>query len=210
MNLPVVFAMDRAGIVGNDGETHQGAFDINFLRFIPNMILFAPRDNETLENSLEFAYTLSSPCAIRYPRGSFKELDFKATNFELGKAELLKDGNSNKLFIGYGNGVSKAIDVEKLHEEDIAILDLRFIKPIDKNILKTLSDKYDSWYVFSDSQKQGGVASAIMEALSELEITNINIKSFEYEDSFIEHGDTTKVEESLGLLAKQLVLLVDK
>ena len=74
MNLPVVFAMDRAGIVGNDGETHQGAFDISFLRFIPNMVLFAPRDNETLENSLEFAYTLSSPCAIRYPRGSFKEL----------------------------------------------------------------------------------------------------------------------------------------
>ncbi len=205
MNLPVVFAMDRAGIVGNDGETHQGAFDISFLRFIPNMILFAPRDNETLELSLEFAYALNSPCAIRYPRGSFKDLEYKASKFELGKAELLKNGTSNKLFIGYGSGVSKAIEVEQLHSEDIAILDLRFIKPIDKNILKDLSKKYDSWYVFSDSQKQSGVASAILEALNEENIKNISLKSFEFEDNFIEHGDTKLVEDSLGLLPKQLV-----
>jgi len=205
MNLPVVFAMDRAGIVGNDGETHQGAFDINFLRFIPNMVLFAPRDNKTLEFSLEFAYNLHSPCGIRYPRGSFKELDYQASDFELGKAELLKEGTSKKLFIGYGTGVSKAIEVEKLHSEDIAIVDLRFVKPIDKDSLQKLSEKYNSWYIFSDSQKQGGVASAIMEALSELNITNINIVSFEYEDYFIEHGDTKVVEESLGLLPEQLV-----
>jgi 1-deoxy-D-xylulose-5-phosphate synthase len=205
MNLPVVFAMDRAGIVGNDGETHQGAFDISFLRFIPNMILFAPRDNKTLETSLEFAYTLNSPCAIRYPRGSFKELNYESTNFELGKAELLKDGNSNKLFIGYGAGVSKAIEVEALHNDDIAILDLRFVKPIDKDVLKELSNKYNSWYIFSDSQKQGGVASAIMEALAELKINNIDIISFEYEDFFIEHGETSAVEKSLELHATQIV-----
>ncbi|RXI28426.1 1-deoxy-D-xylulose-5-phosphate synthase [Aliarcobacter trophiarum] len=210
MNLPVVFAMDRAGIVGNDGETHQGVFDINFLRFIPNMILFAPRDNFTLEFALEFAYTLSSPCAIRYPRGSFKELEYKANEFSLGKAELLKEGTSNKLFIGYGAGVSKAIEVEKLHNEDIAILDLRFVKPLDSDTLINLSKKYNSWYVFSDSIKQGGVASAILELLSEKNITNIYLKSFEYEDSFIDHGDTVQVEELLQLLPSQLVKLIDK
>lgn len=210
MNLPVVFAMDRAGIVGNDGETHQGAFDISFLRFIPNMILFAPRDNETLQKALEFAYTLTSPCAIRYPRGAFKNLEYEASDFELGKSQLLKDGSSNKLFIAYGTGVAKAIETQKLHKEDIAILDLRFIKPIDKECLEKLSRKYDSWYVFSDSQKQGGVASAIMEALSELNITNISIKSFEYEDNFIEHGDTKLVEKKLGILPEQLVKLVTK
>lgn len=208
MNLPVIFAMDRAGIVGNDGETHQGAFDISFLRFIPNMVLFAPRDNETLEYSLEFAYTLNSPCAIRYPRGAFSKLDFKASKFELGKSELLKNGSSNKLFIGYGSGVAKAIEVEKLHKEDIAILDLRFIKPLDIDTLVHLSKKYDSWYIFSDSCKQGGVLSAILEALSEKNITNISLKSFEYEDSFIEHGDTKRVEESLQLLPTQLVNLI--
>eukprot|EP01022_Parablepharisma_sp_SALTPOND_P017675 TRINITY_DN28718_c0_g2_i1.p2 TRINITY_DN28718_c0_g2~~TRINITY_DN28718_c0_g2_i1.p2 ORF type:complete len:333 (-),score=32.98 TRINITY_DN28718_c0_g2_i1:19-870(-) len=108
MNLPVVFAIDRAGIVGNDGETHQGAFDISFLRFIPNMILCAPRDNETLNYSLEFAYEATSPCAIRYPRGAFGKVDFPSSKFELGKAQLLKEGTSNKLFIGYGAGVSRA------------------------------------------------------------------------------------------------------
>ncbi|WP_418186267.1 1-deoxy-D-xylulose-5-phosphate synthase [Aliarcobacter vitoriensis] len=210
MALPVVFTMDRAGIVGNDGETHQGAFDINFLRFIPNMILFAPRDNETLELALDFAYTLDKPCAIRYPRGSFKELEYQASPFELGKAELLKSGTSNKLFVAYGNGVSKAIDVEKLHNEDIAILDLRFVKPLDIDTLINLSTKYNSWYIFSDSQKQAGVASAILEILNQENIKNISIKSFEYEDSFIEHGDTNKVEESLGLLPSQLVKQVIK
>ncbi|MDY0051126.1 MAG: 1-deoxy-D-xylulose-5-phosphate synthase [Aliarcobacter sp.] len=208
MNLPVVFAMDRAGIVGNDGETHQGAFDISYLRFIPNMILFAPRDNKSLEQGLEFAYTLTSPSAIRYPRGAFKELEFASTPFTLGKAELLKDGNSKKLFIGYGAGVSRAIDTANLHKDDIAILDLRFVKPIDKDILVELSKKYDEWYVFSDSQKQGGVASAILEILNDEKIHNVQITTFEYVDSFINHGDTKQVEESLGLLPEQLVLKV--
>lgn len=205
MNLPVVFAMDRAGLVGNDGETHQGAFDISFLRFIPNMILFAPRDNKTLELGLEFAYTLTSPSAIRYPRGAFQELTYTSTQFELGKAELLKEGNSKKLFIGYGAGVSRAIETEALHEEDIAILDLRFVKPIDVDTLVELSSKYDNWYIFSDSQKQGGVLSAILEVLNEKRIHNVELTSFEYDDTFIEHGDTKQVEESLGLLPHQLI-----
>ncbi|RXJ91225.1 1-deoxy-D-xylulose-5-phosphate synthase [Arcobacter sp. CECT 8983] len=204
MNLPVVFAIDRAGIVGNDGETHQGAFDISYLRFIPNMILCAPRDNETLGYSLEFAYEAKGPCAIRYPRGAFGEVDFASSKFELGKAELLKEGASNKLFIGYGAGVSRACQTEKLHEEDIAILDLRFVKPLDETLLKELSSKYDDWYVFSDSQKQGGVASAILEFANKEKLC-VNITSFEYEDEFIQHGDTKVVEEGLGLHPSQLV-----
>lgn len=204
MNLPVVFAIDRAGTVGNDGETHQGAFDISYLRFIPNMILFAPRDNATLENALEFSYKLTSPCAIRYPRGAFDELDFPLVPFELGKAQVLKEGTSNKLFIGYGAGVGRAVNTEKLHNEDIAILDLRFVKPLDKDTLKDLAKKYDDWYIFSDSQKQGGVGSAILEFLNEDKVC-VKLTSFEYEDDFIDHGDTKKVEESLGLLPEQLV-----
>lgn len=205
MNLPVVFAMDRAGIVGNDGETHQGAFDISFLRFIPNMVLFAPRDNETLEESLEFAYNLNNPCAIRYPRGAFKKLNYGPTPFLLGKAEILKTGISNKLFIGYGAGVSRAIDTEALHNEDITVVDLRFVKPLDKNLLLELSKKYNDWYIFSDSQKQSGVGSAILEFLNDEKIHNIQLTSFEYNDKFIEHGDTKLVEQSLGLLPEQLV-----
>jgi 1-deoxy-D-xylulose-5-phosphate synthase len=204
MNLPVVFAIDRAGIVGNDGETHQGAFDISYLRFIPNMILCAPRDNETLKYALDFAYGAQGPCAIRYPRGAFGELEFKSTPFELGRAELLKEGSSNKLFIAYGAGVTRAYETEKLHEEDIAILDLRFVKPLDEETLRELSKKYSKWYVFSDSQKQGGVGSAILEFLNKEKLF-VDVTSFEYEDDFIPHGDTKKVEESLFLNPSQLV-----
>lgn len=204
MNLPVVFAIDRAGIVGNDGETHQGAFDISFLRFIPNMILCAPRDNETLNYSLEFAYEATSPCAIRYPRGAFGEVDFPSSKFELGKAELLKEGTSKKLFIGYGAGVSRACTTQKLHEEDLAILDLRFVKPLDETLLKELASKYDDWYVFSDSQKQGGVGSAILEFANKENLC-VKITSFEYDDEFIQHGDTKLVEEGLDLFPEQLV-----
>ncbi|MFK2822907.1 1-deoxy-D-xylulose-5-phosphate synthase [Arcobacter sp. YIC-80] len=204
MGLPVVFAIDRAGIVGNDGETHQGAFDISYLRFIPNMVLFAPRDNETLHQAIDFAYILDKPCAIRYPRGAFIETNYKSEGFKLGKAELLKDGSSKKLFIGYGAAVGRACKTEALHEEDIAVLDLRFVKPLDKETLKDLACKYDDWYVFSDSQKQGGVGSAILEFLNEEKIC-VKLTSFEYEDDFIEHGDTKKIEESIGLLPEQLV-----
>jgi 1-deoxy-D-xylulose-5-phosphate synthase len=205
MNLPVVFAIDRAGIVGNDGETHQGAFDISFLRFIPNMVLLAPRDNQTLHYALQYAYTLNAPCAIRYPRGSFETLAYEPKEFETGKAELLKQGNSSKLFIGYGHGVLKAIQTAHLHEEDVGILDLRFVKPLDTKLLKQLAKQYSAWYVFSDSQKQGGVASAILEFLNTENIQNIQVTSFEYEDEFIQHGETKDIEASLELLCEQIV-----
>jgi len=206
--LPVVFAIDRAGIVGNDGETHQGTFDISYLRFLPNMILFAPRDDKTLIDGLSFAYTLTKPCAIRYPRGSFIPVDFPFVPFELGKAQILKEGKSSKLFIGYGAGVGRACETAKLHEEDVAIVDLRFVKPLDAKCLKDLASRYDNWYVFSDSQKQGGVGSAILEFLNDENIFNVKLTSFEYKDVFIDHGDTKIVEESLGLLPSQLVKLI--
>ncbi len=204
MSLPVVFAIDRAGTVGADGETHQGAFDISYLRYIPNMIVMAPRDEKTLIDAVHFSYTLDKPCALRYPRGSFENLDFPNEPYILGQAQLLKSGTSKKLFIGYGAGVRRACETQELHEEDIAILDLRFVKPLDKEMLKNLSLKYNDWYVFSDSQKQGGVASAILECINEENI-QAKVRSFEYEDHFIEHGNTPEVEEGLGLLPSQLV-----
>ena len=205
MDLPVVFAIDRAGIVGNDGETHHGVFDISFLRFIPNMILFAPRDEKTLEYAIEFSYELTSPCAIRYPRGAYKELEYDSTRFELGRSELLYKGSSDKLFIGYGSGVAKAISTAGLHEDDISILDLRFVKPLDKQSLRELSGSYKKWYVFSDSQAEGGVASAIGEFLNEERLNHIELVTFEYQDEYIQHGDTKDIEESLGLLPSQIV-----
>ncbi len=208
MNLPVAFAIDRAGIVGEDGETHQGAFDIGFLRIIPNLTLFAPRDNTTLELAVEFAATFPTPCAFRYPRGSMMLEDgrYEASRFELGKAEYLKR-EGDILLVGYGNGVGRAVKVaDRLAEAGLeaAVLDLRFVKPIDAALLEDAAAEFSKWFVFSDGAKEGGVASAIMEAVTPKTLQNIEINSFEYEDRFIPHGNTKKVEESLGLLPEQI------
>jgi 1-deoxy-D-xylulose-5-phosphate synthase len=203
MKLPVVFAIDRAGIVGADGETHQGQFDISFLRFLPNMTLFAPRDSKTLEYALEFGVSMQTPCAIRYPRGAFYNLDYQPSKFILGKAEILKSTDSSSVFLGYGAGVSRAVQTEQLCNEEYSIVDLRFIKPLDKEFLIDLSKTTKMWYVFSDSQKQGGVSSALLEFISENKL-DIQIESFEYEDVYIQHGDTKLLEEELGLLPSQL------
>ncbi len=205
MDLPVVFALDRAGIVGEDGETHQGAFDISFLRAIPNMTLFAPRNENTMHAALDFAHSYTRPCAVRYPRGAFLDRStLEAVPFVLGRAELLQESSGDILFIGYGNGVGRAKQTAAVLDEAVAILDLRFVKPLDEAMLRECAKNYSHWYIFSDSAKMGGVGSAILEFLAEDEIMGIHLKSFEYEDAFITHGDTKLVEESLGLLPAQL------
>ncbi|MEA2050621.1 MAG: 1-deoxy-D-xylulose-5-phosphate synthase [Campylobacterota bacterium] len=208
MNLPVTFCIDRAGIVGADGETHQGQFDISFLRFLPNMTLMAPRDSKTLEYALEFAKDFNSPCAIRYPRGAFTQLEYSSTKFIYAKAEMLLDTNSDISFIGYGAGVGRAIDTLKLYKGDVNIIDLRFVKPLDKEFLIELSKRSKIWYIFSDSQKQGGVGSALLEFVSDNDL-DVRIKTFEYDDIYIQHGDTKLLEKDLGILPEQLVDKID-
>ena len=205
MNLPVVFALDRAGIVGEDGETHQGVFDISFLRAAPNMTLFAPRCEKSMHQAVGFAHEYGAPCSLRYPRGSFIDADLPlSTPFTLGKSQLLFSAKSDILFIGYGNGVGKAAKTRELVDEDIALLDLRFVKPLDEAMLASLAALHKKWFVFSESAKMGGVASAIEEFLFEKRIEGVSVVTFEYEDAFITHGNTHLVEESLGVLPEQL------
>jgi len=205
MDLPVVFALDRAGIVGEDGETHQGVFDISFLRAIPNMTLFAPRDEKSFHQAMAFASEYQHPCSLRYPRGSFIETDLpESLEFELAKSQLLRSNDSDILFIGYGNGVGRAYETSLHVDDEVSILDLRFVKPLDIEMLKDLSTKHKKWFIFSDSSKAGGVGSAISEFLADEKILDVELTSFEYGDDFITHGNTKLVEESLGLLPEQL------
>ena len=209
LDLPVVFALDRAGIVGEDGETHQGAFDISFLRAIPNMTLFAPRDERSFHQAMAFAAEYQHPCSLRYPRGSFKETDLAESKpFELATSQLLISNESDILFIGYGNGVGRAYETSKFLEEEVSLLDLRFVKPLDADMLRDMSKKHKKWFVFSDSAKMGGVGSAISEFLADEKILDVEVTSFEFSDKFITHGNTKLVEESLGLLPEQLALRV--
>ena len=210
MDLPVVFALDRAGIVGEDGETHQGVFDISFLRAIPNMTLFAPRDEKSFHQAMAFAAEYQHPCSLRYPRGSFIETSLpESSSFEFAKSELLRSNETEILFIGYGNGVGRAYETAEFMKEQVSILDLRFVKPLDAEMLKDLATKHKKWFVFSDSSKMGGVASAISEFLADENILDVNVSSFEYSDDFITHGNTKLVEESLGLLPEQLAKRVE-
>ena len=203
MDLGVAFAMDRAGIVGEDGETHQGAFDISYLRAIPNMTLLAPYNETTMKLCMEFAKEYSHPCAFRYPRGAFLAQDRQSPPYELGKSVLIKEGEEI-LFIGYGNGVGRAEQTAQLLDANVGILDLRFVKPLDVSMLTQLSTGYKKWFVFSDSAALGGVGSAILEFLSEHKIQGVQVTTFEYDDAFITHGNTKRVEESLGILPEQL------
>ncbi len=203
MNLGVAFAIDRAGLVGEDGETHQGVFDISFLRAIPNMTIFAPSSDSTMKLAMEYAKDFPTPCAFRYPRGAFSSQNVAKTPFELGKSDTIKEGEEI-LFIGYGNGVGRAEEVATLVEANPTILDLRFVKPLDKNRLLELSKTHKKWFVFSDSVKMGGVGSAILELLNEERVQGVELTTFEYEDEFITHGNTKLVEASLGITPEQL------
>jgi 1-deoxy-D-xylulose-5-phosphate synthase len=129
--------------------------------------------------------------------------DTDSPAYELGKSVLLQEGEEI-LFIGYGNGVGRAQKVVELLEVTPAVLDLRFVKPLDEEMLIDLSTKYKKWFVFSDSAAQGGVGSAILELLSQKKIKDVELTTFEYSDAFITHGNTKLVEESLGILPEQL------
>ena len=214
MNLNVVFGIDRAGIVGEDGETHQGAFDISYLSAIPNMTLMAPRDEKSMHEALKYSYTHQGPLAIRYPRGSFLEdaAHFESLPFTLGKAQLLKEGKTNIALLGYGSGVGKAMEVAKLLENDtidVALVDLRFVKPLDEALLDELAKRYTQWYIFSDSAKIGGVGSLIG-AVKEKKGLPVRIQSFEYEDHFIAHGATPLIEARLGISIVQMYESIKK
>lgn len=208
MNLNVVFAIDRAGIVGEDGETHQGAFDVNFLSPIPNLTLLAPRDGKMMENIMTYAYHHQGVLAFRYPRGSFiLDEEFSPCDIKFAKAQWLIKDESKIAFLGYGQGVGKAWQVlRKLQNEgkNANLIDLIFIKPLDEELLKELARKTKIWFVFSQNAKIGGVASLLNNFLQENDL-NVKIVSFEYEDKFIPHGNTDAVEKSLELDTQNLI-----
>ncbi|MCV3453796.1 1-deoxy-D-xylulose-5-phosphate synthase [Campylobacter sp. FU_520] len=201
MNLNVVIAMDRAGIVGEDGETHQGVFDVSFLSAIPNITLAAPRDEAMMEKIMEYAYFHQGVFAFRYPRGNFLlNNDFNPCEIKLAKGQILSKVQSDKVFLGFGQGVAKAkLALDKLGLDYASLIDLIFAKPLDEELLKELAKDTKTWFVFSDSAKIGGVGSLITNFLQKENLYHIKLVSFEFEDCFITHGKTNEVEQFLKL-----------
>ncbi|MBZ7977189.1 1-deoxy-D-xylulose-5-phosphate synthase [Campylobacter sp. RM12654] len=199
LNLNMVFALDRAGIVGNDGKTHQGAFDISYISCIPNFKICAPTNAKSFKLLLEYATSKVGLIAIRYPRGSFA-LD---ESYEPSlKTHFIKNVNSNISFLGFGEGVAKALAVSE--EISANVIDLVFAKPLDKEFLLNLAKSSKEWHIFSESAKIGGLNSIISSFLKEYDL-DIKLISYEYEDEFITHGNTNEVMQSLGLDAKSII-----
>ena len=191
--LPVVMCVDRAGIVGADGETHQGLLDMAFFRIVPNLTIMAPKDFVEFENMIEFAIKLEKPVVIRYPRGGEDKYKFnKEEKIELGKAETLTYGK-NATIISIGKTVSKAVKIaEKL--EKVEVINARFLKPLDVEKIKESIVKTKNVIVIEDGTSVGGLTTAIKELIVDENLKNIKFKSFAYPDKFIEHGSVEELE----------------
>ena len=196
--LPVVFCVDRAGLVGNDGATHHGVFDIAYLRCIPNMMIFAPRNELELRNILYTAQLkLEGPIAIRYPRGRGLILDWEKdySKINIGEGELIHNGELLTILC-IGTIINNVIDVAK--ELNLSLYDMRFVKPMDLNILHKVCQSGDKIITIEDGVIAGGFGSAILEFMADNNYTN-NIKLLGIPDKFIKHGATNKLKESIGL-----------
>ena len=215
--LPIIFCIDRAGIVGHDGPTHHGLFDISFLRCIPNIQIVAPRDSQELQNILYTAQLgINLPLAIRYPRGysEQKSLSFDFKKIPWGKGILLKNG-SHIGILSLGT-ISKNIEKALSHvnyPEAFAHFDLCFAKPLDEELLHKVFNKFKTVVVFEEGVKQGGVGSAVLEFASQ-KLYQVPIHLEGVSDIFVPHGDTDELFQEIGLdvngITKKLQLLLNK
>lgn len=207
--LPVIFCLDRAGLVGEDGATHHGVFDLSYLRCIPNLIIFAPRNEVELRNIMYTAQLgLQKPIAIRYPRGTGKTIDWKQpfSKIEIGKGVQLKAGD--KLAVLSLGTIAENV-FEAILNLKVSHYDMRFVKPLDEKLLHTIFKKYQTIFTVEDNSVNGGFGSAILEFAAANNYKN-TIKVLGIPDSFIEHGSVTELQNSIGLDVKSLTQYFSK
>ncbi|MCF6213408.1 MAG: 1-deoxy-D-xylulose-5-phosphate synthase [Flavobacteriaceae bacterium] len=216
-NLPVIFCIDRAGIVGEDGATHHGIFDLAYLRCIPNMVIFAPLNAKDLRNMLYTAQleVFKQPLAIRYPRGECAIVNWK-TAFEkikLGKGLCLKNGETIAvLSIGaIGRNVTEAI--KKLNAEiepKVAHYDMRFVKPLDEKLVRTIFNKFETIVTVEDGVLKGGFGSAILEFANAQKSDTPKILCLGVPDAFIHHGSVLELHQQIGIDSDSIAQLISK
>ncbi len=165
-NLPVIFAIDRAGIVGADGQTHQGAFDISFMRCIPNMTIMCPSDENEMRQMLYTAYTMNSPVAVRYPRGNAQGVELQPMQaLEIGKGKVLMQGEKVAI-LNFGALLNEAKQVAAAN--DYTLVDMRFVKPLDETLIAELAESHDLLVTLEENAIQGGAGSAVNEYLQKI------------------------------------------
>jgi 1-deoxy-D-xylulose-5-phosphate synthase len=196
-NAPVIFAVDRAGLVGADGPTHHGAFDLAFFRSIPNFTVMVPRDQLMLEKMLGQALKIPGPVAIRYPRDRIVRSPIRSGGFKAGSAEVLKPGTRLALFCAGPLCYDALKAAEDL--EDVAVIDLVYAKPIDRKTIRDMVDTCQGRFVVvEDGCTQGGIGSAVVETLRDLKWP-LKFELLGIPDSFVEHGSLSELRKTLGL-----------
>tara|TARA_Y100000746_G_scaffold105718_1_gene90201 strand:+ start:2382 stop:4256 length:1875 start_codon:yes stop_codon:yes gene_type:complete len=202
-NLDVTFALDRSGLVGEDGPTHSGNYDIAYLRCIPNMVICVPSNENETRKLLTTAYLYAGPASVRYPRGSGLgiEVEKKLHPLEIGKAKVVKDENSEVVILNFGTLIKEAEEISK--DLKATLVDMRFVKPLDEELLKKLLTKSKVFISIEDGSIMGGAGSAVQEFVSK---ENIDIKSilFGIPDEFIQHASREEMLIDAGLDIKNI------
>jgi len=207
--LPVVFAIDRSGLVGEDGPTHHGLFDLSYLRSLPNMVVMAPMNENDLRRMLVTALAHDGPVALRYPRGAVEgvALQEPITPLPLGTAELLKNGD-DVLILGLGRPVNDALAAHGLlQEENISatVVNCRFLKPLDIDLISQLVKKIPRIITIEENVRQAGFGSAVLEALTDKGIAGFRIERIGIADTFVEHGPQKLLRSAYGIDAQSIV-----
>jgi len=203
-NLPVTFALDRGGVVGSDGPTHHGAFDLSYLRHLPNMTLMAPKDENELQHMLTTAIALGGPTAVRYPRGNGYgvPLDQTLATLPVGRAEVLREG-ANGLLLALGTMVYPALEaagqLEREHGMALTVVNARFVKPLDETLFLELARKHGRIVTLEENALQGGFGTAVLELLEQHNLTGVPVLRLGYPDRYIPQGEQHELRAMLGL-----------
>ncbi len=212
-NYPVVFAIDRAGLVGNDGETHQGSFDLSYLQSIPNMTIIAPKNKKEFQDMLSFCNDFEAPIAIRYPRGRVSLCyDNKSSRIQYGKAEVLCQ-EKDILILAVGSMVELAEQVyEELHAKgrNATVVNARFIKPFDFKLLESLIPSHSLLVTLEENVYSGSFTQAVTAQLMKSQHSDIKLLPITLPDAFIEHGDVAHLKEKLGLSKEAIIDKIDE
>ena len=207
-NLPVMLAIDRAGLVGADGPTHAGAFDISFLRCIPNMLVATPSNENECRQLLTTAYQFDGPSAVRYPRGTGPGAEISPTldTFPIGKGIVRRQGNKVAI-LAFGSVVTAALQVAE--SLDATLADMRFVKPIDRDLIQSLAQSHDYLVTLEENVVMGGAGSAVAEVLAELKLQKPTLH-LGLPDRFVEHGDPAVLLARCGLDANGILASLKK
>ena len=208
-NLDVTFALDRAGLVGEDGPTHSGNYDIAYMRCVPNISILTPADEDETKKLLTTAFYHKGPAAVRYPRGSGpnKKIEEGIKEVEFGKARSIHNGDSKKILLNFGSLLHNVIPIAKKY--NLTLIDMRFVKPLDEEILKSLIPNAEVYITIEDGAVMGGAGSAVQEFCA---LNSINTPGYliGIPDKFIEHGSREEMIEMAGLDPDSLEKIVKK